>query len=67
MLAYKMEINQFGQWYIISKKRCGGYMPLKCVTMRLEDLFIIEKQWKTLKSKNITRGDEVPKVWNPLG
>ena len=32
----------------ISKKRCVGYMPLNCVTMRLEGLFIVEKQWKTL-------------------
>ena len=32
----------------ISEKRYGGYKPLHCVTMRLEGLFIIENQWRTL-------------------
>ena len=43
-----MEINQLGRWQLISEKRCGRYMPLNPITIRLEGLFIIEKQWKTL-------------------
>jgi hypothetical protein len=31
-----------------------------CVTMRLEGLYIIEKQWKPQTSKNLTLGDEMP-------
>ena len=37
------------------------------VTMRLEGLFIIEKQWITLTVKNLTLGDEAPKLWAPFG
>jgi len=29
-------------------ERCGGYMPLNCVAVRLKGLFIVEKQWKNL-------------------
>ena len=31
-----------------------------CVTMRLEGLYIIEKQWKPYTSKNLTLGGEIP-------
>ena len=43
-----MEIKLARALIAISEKRCGGYRPLNCVTMRLEGLFIIEKQWRTL-------------------
>ena len=42
-------------------------MHMKCVTLRLEGLFIIEKQWKTLNIKNLTLGDEAPKLWALFG
>jgi hypothetical protein len=38
-----------------------------CVTMRLEVLYIIEKQWKTLNIKNLTLGDETPEYGPHLG
>ena len=31
-----------------------------CVTMRIEGLYIIEKQWRTLNIQNLTLGDETP-------
>ena len=43
-----MEIKLARALVAISEKRCGGYRPLNCVTMRLEGPFIIEKQWRTL-------------------
>jgi len=42
-LQPEMEINQLGRWYLISEKRCGSYMPLNYLTMRLKGLFIIEQ------------------------
>ena len=42
-------------------------MPLNYVTMRLEGLFIIEKQWKTLNIQNLTLGDEVQNYGPHLG
>ena len=47
MITTVMEINHLGKWSLISEKRCGGYMPLNSVTMSLEGLFIVERQWKT--------------------
>ena len=38
-----------------------------CVTMRLEGLYIIEKQWKPYTSKNLTLGGENTRMWAPLG
>ena len=37
------------------------------VTMRLEDLYIIEKQWKPYTSKNLTLEGENARIWAPLG
>ena len=48
MLIDIMEIKYLGHWQLISEKRFGGYRPLNYVTMRLEGLFIIEKQWRIL-------------------
>jgi len=39
-----MEIKLARALVAISKKRCGGYRPLNCVTMMLEGLFIVENQ-----------------------
>jgi len=43
-----MEIKLARVLVAISEKRCGGYRPLNCFTMRREGLFIVEKQWGTL-------------------
>ena len=46
---YRQNRNKLARALVaISEKRCGGYRPLDSVTMRLEGLFIIEKQWKTI-------------------
>ena len=37
------------------------------VTMRLEGLYIIEKQWKPDTSKNLTLGGENALMWDSLG
>ena len=42
-------------------------MPLNCVTMRLEGLFIIEIQWKTINIQKPNLGDETPKLWALFG
>ena len=43
-------------------------MPLNYVTMRLEGLFIVEKQWKKpLTFQNLTLGDETPNCGPRLG
>ena len=62
-----MEIDELGYWWRIPEKRCDSYKPLNYVTMRLEGLFIVEKQCKTRNFKNLTLGDEAPKVWAPFG
>jgi len=44
----------------MSEERCGGCMALNYLTMRLEGLFTVEKQWKTINIQNLTLGDEAP-------
>ena len=37
------------------------------ITMRLEGLYIIKKQWKPYTSKNLTLGGENARMWALLG
>ena len=68
MLTDIMEIYSQGVGRLISEKRCGGYMPLNCVTMRPEGLFIVEKQWKPLNiQKPNPRRWKGKSLWAPLG
>ena len=68
MLTTGMEINQLGRWQLISEKRCGGYMPLNCVTMRLKGFFIIEQYEKVLNNQNPNpRRCNTKSSWAPLG
>ena len=55
MLTDIMEINSQGACRLIFEKRCGSYMPLNCVTMKLECLFIVEKKCKTLNIQKPNR------------
>ena len=48
MLTDRMELKLARALVAISEKKCGGYKPLNCVTMRLKGIFIVEKQGKTL-------------------
>ena len=59
LLTDRMEIRLARALVAISEKICGGYRPLNWVTMRLEGLFIIEKQWRTL---NIQKPN--PRRWS---
>ena len=45
-LQPEMEINQLRAMAAYLREEMCGYMPLNCVTMRLEGLFIVEKQSK---------------------
>ena len=51
----------------MSEKRCDGYMPMNYVTMRLEGLFTVEKQWKTLNCYDIlTHRKQLSITWSSV-
>ena len=41
-----MEIDELRYWQRIPKRRCDGYQLLNFVKMRIEGIFIVEKQCK---------------------
>ena len=68
MLTNRMEINYLRQWQLISQKRFGCYMPLRCVIMRLNGIFTIVQHEKTLNKKNPNpERCNTKRLWTPLG
>ena len=50
-----MEIKELWYEQRTPEKRCGGYQPLNYLTMRLEGLFIVEKQCRIRNFQNPNR------------
>ena len=61
-----MEIKLARALVAISEKRCGGYRPLNYVTMRVEGLFIMKKQCRTLNVQKPNPRRSSAKTMDPV-